>query len=160
MPYFRTSRNVELSTIYYLTTNLEADWSGITVAKTFNQVYAKDVSLPIVLDRLADISTTRLEIGTTTLENRYLLILDIFARSDAQRLDLADYIKEKINAGWTHYDFSHVSGDKTELSRTANGRNTVTDFINDSRLDFGESGDEKDRFRHSISVRVRNNAIT
>ena len=155
MSYFRDSRNVELSLLYYLETNLNNDWSGITIVKTFKHAYATSVDVPIVCVRLADISTTRREIGATTLENRYLLIIDVFSRSDAQRLDLSDYIKDKLKDGWVHYTHSHPSGDNTSLDRVADGRDFITDFITDAKIDFGEGADEKDKYRQNISIRVR-----
>lgn len=153
--YFRTSRNIELSTIYFLETALASDWTGVTVCKTFKEVYASTVPLPIVCVRLAETSTTRLEIGSSTIENRYLIIIDIFSKSDAQRLDLADYIKDKLKDGWVHYDHSHQSGDNSVLERAANGRDWVTDWNTDGKVDFGEAADEKDKFRHTISFLVR-----
>ena len=152
---FRESRNVELSLLFYLDTNLAIDWPGTTLAKTFHQVFAKDVDLPVVLVRLADVDSTRREVGSSTLENRYLMIVDVFARSDAQRLDMADYIKDKIKEGWIHYDHSHASGDKTTLTRVANRRDWVTEFVSDSRVDAGETVDTKDKFRQTISFMVR-----
>jgi len=153
--YFRESRNVELSLLYYLTNSFTSDWTGITTIKTFNDVYAKDVNIPIVCVRLSQTTTARTEIGSDTLDNKYLLIIDVFARSDAQRLDLTDYIKDKLKSGWVHYDHSHASGDNTTLDRTANGRDYVVDFIDDSKIDVIGSTDEKDRYRQSISVSVR-----
>lgn len=153
--YFRESRNIELSLLYYLETNLGADWSGVTVEKSFKKVYAKDVSLPIVCCSLIDTASTRQEVGSTTLDNRYLLRIDIFATSDAQRLDLADYIKDKIKDGWVHYDHSHTVGDKTSLELSPNGRDYVTNFITDAKIEFGDSSDVKDNHRHNITVRVR-----
>ncbi len=154
MSYFSDRRNVELSLLYYLDTNLSADWAGTTVAKTFNQVYAKDVALPIVLVRLDDTSPSPKEIGNTALIDFHLLIIDIFCRSDAQRLDMAAYIRSKLESGWTHYDHSHTPGDKSTLVRDANGRDTVRQYITDSRIAFAETVDEKDKYRHNISVRV------
>lgn len=155
MSYFRTTRNVELSLLYHLDINLSVDWSGTTVCRTFKEVYAKDVALPIVCVRLSDTNTVFREIGATTLENRYLIILDIFARSDGQRLDIADYIKDKLKDGWVHYEHSHASGDNTSLSRSANGRDNVVDWVTDAEITTGENADAKDRFRHNISIRVR-----
>ena len=152
--WFRTSRNIELSTIYYLETSIASDWSGITVVKTFKEVYASTIPLPIVCVRLAETSTTRLEIGSSTIENRYLIVLDVFAKSDAQRLDLADYIKDKIKDGWVHYDHSHQSGDNTQLDRSANGRDWITEWLSDGKVELG-GADEKDKFRHSLSFLVR-----
>jgi len=153
--YFRESRNIELSLLYYLTTSFASDWSGITTLKTFANVYGKDIALPIVCVRLAQTTTTRQEVGANTLYNKYLCIIDVFATSDAQRLDLADYIKDKLKDGWVHYSHSHTSGDNTSLDRTADGRDYVIEFINDSKIDIYGSSDEKDKCRHSISISVR-----
>ena len=153
--YFREPRNVELSTLKYLEDSFTSDWSDITICKTFKQVYAKNTNIPVVCVRLADTDTVRLEIGSKTLENRYLIIIDVFARSDAQRLDIAGYIKNKLKDGWVHYDHGHVSGDNTTLELTANGRDNITEFVTDARIDFTETVDDKDKYRHNISVRVR-----
>ena len=156
--YFRTTRDVELSLLYYLDTNLTADWSGTSVVKTFKQVYEKDIPLPIVCVRLADTSSSYQELGATTLDNRYLLIIDIFSKSDGMRLDMADYVKDKLRAGWVHYEHSHPSGDNTTLSRTANGRDMVTDWVTDAKVDAFDNFDTKDQYRQSISIRVRSTA--
>ena len=154
-PTFRTTRNVELSLLYALDTWISADWTGITILKTFADVYAKDVNLPIVCARLDDTATSLVEVGSTTLDNRYLIIIDIFAKSNGQRLDLADYIKDKLKDGWIHYDHAHSSGDPTVLTRTVNGRDNVTDWVTDSKINIGETTDTKDKYRHNISVRVK-----
>jgi len=153
--YFRESRNVELSTLYYLETSLNTDWSGTTIVKTFKQVYADTVELPIVCIHLADASRKRQEIGSTTLDTRYLIAIDVFARSDSQRLDMGDYIVDKLKDGWVHYDHSHESGDNSSIARSANGRDYVTSIISDERVDIGDNADTKDKYRHSITVQVR-----
>lgn len=152
---FREPRNVELSLLYYLETSLASDWTGVTVLKTFKDVYSTSVALPIICARVDSISTDRKEIGSTTLENRYMVIIDVFTRSEAQRLDLSDYVKNKLKDGWTYYLHSHVSGDPTTLDRTSGGQCIVTEFIDDSKLDFGQEVHEKDKYRQSITVRVR-----
>ncbi len=155
--YFSERRNVELSLLYHLDTQLSADWSGTTVAKTFKQVYAKDVDLPIVLVRLDDTNAVPKEMGSTEVLDYHLIIVDIFCRSDAQRLDMSSYIRSKIQTGWVHYDHSHPVGDNSTLSRAANGRDMVRQFVTDSKVAFGETVDEKDKYRHVISVRVKAN---
>lgn len=155
MSYFTQSRNAELSSIYYLDSNLSADWSGTTVVKTFTNAYAKDINVPIVCVRLSDTNSVRKEIGANTLEDRYLIIIDLFARSNSQRLDMAYYIKDKLKDGYTYYLHAHASGDSNTLTRVANGRCQVTDWISDSKIDLGDNGDTKDKFRHTISFRIR-----
>lgn len=155
MSYFNISRNIELSLLYYIETNFNTDWSGVTVLKSFKNVYAKDINIPIVCVELIDTITTRREIGTTTLEERYIISTHLFCRSNGQRLDFASYLKDKLSTGWSHYDHSHASGDNSNLVRTANGRDFVTNFITDSKIEFSENIDPKDKFRHNIVVEVR-----
>jgi len=153
--YFRESRNVELSLLYFLQTSLNQDWTGVTVIKTFNDAYAKDINIPIVCVRLSQTTTSRREIGDDEYWQKYLIIIDVFSRSDGQRLDLTDYLKDKIKAGWIHYDHSHASGNNTVLERTANGRDYIVEFITDSKVDVVGGSDEKDKFRQMISIQVR-----
>jgi len=153
MPAFSTMRNVELSTIYYLEQQIDASWSGVEVVKSFLSAY--DKVLPVVCIRLTDTTTDRLEIGSTTLNNIYSFIIDIFATSDGQRIDLADFIMDKLKNGWTYYTHVHAVGDNSTLVRTSGGRLTVLEFTDNRRIDFGEEVANPDRFRHTIGINVR-----
>lgn len=156
MSYFNVARNVELSFLYAIETWCNADWPGTTVLKTYSQVYASNINLPVVVANLDDTQTSRLEVGSTTLKDRYMITIDIFSTSDGHRLDFSYYLKDKLKDGIVHYDHSHVSGDPSTLSRVANGRDTVTQFLKDSKVELGETVDTKDKFRHNITVLVRN----
>ena len=83
------------------------------------------------------------------------MVIDIFATSDGQLIDLADYVKGKLATGWVHYDHSHASGQPATLVRDANGRDYVTEFINDSKIEIMGSSESKDSYRQNISVLVR-----
>ena len=151
--YFRKSRNIELSTVYYLRTQIEASWSNVTIVKSFKNAY--DATLPVVCIRLNDILFNRKEIGATTLENNYGIIIDIFATSDGQRLDLADFVEDKIKGSWIYYTHSQSGG---VLSRTDTGTKIVLQNITqNSRVDIGENPEKQDRFRHILSTIVRKN---
>ena len=117
--------------------------------------YVKDTDLPIVCVRLLDQTSTRLEIGSDTLENRYGIIIDIFATSDGQRIDLADFILNELKDGWTYYTYSQQSGNKEVLDTTSAGRCRVMGFVDNRRLDLGGAIDKKDRHRHTMTVLVR-----
>ena len=152
--YFRQSRDIELSTGYYLETCFNADWTGITVVKSFVNAY--DAALPVVCVELANTDNMWKEIGSTSLYNDYTINIDIFARSNGQRLDLADYLINKIKDGYTYYEHSQTSGAPETLTRTANGRIFVHRFLSDRKLDFGTEGvDKHDLFRHYISYVVK-----
>ena len=152
MSAFSTTRNVELSTIYYIETQIDANWSGVEVVKSFLSAY--DKTLPVVCVRLLDTGSSRLELGSTTLDNIYGITIDVFATSDGQRIDLADFILDKLKDGWVYYTHSKVTG-ATTLDRTSAGRVRVVEFVDNTRLDFGEQVENPDRFRHVISVNTR-----
>lgn len=150
---FSESRDLELSVIYYLETNIGTDWTGITVTKSFNQAYK--ASLPVVAIELSSINNDRKEIGSTTLVKNCIINIDIFATSSGLRIDLANYIVDKLKDQFTYYEHSQTSGSPETLTRTANGNVIVTDFISDIKLNFGGDADVFDRYRHFISISAR-----
>lgn len=153
MGYFRESRNVELSTIYYLETSIAADWDKITVVKSFTNAYKS--ALPVIAIYLSSTDNNRREVGGTTLLKDHTINIDIFATSNGQRIDLADYITDKLKDCWTYYLYSQDPTNKEELLKTSSGTIMVTNYITDAKLDFGENVDVTDRFRHFIQVQVR-----
>ncbi len=152
MSAFSKTRNVELSTLFYLETQIGANWTGIEIVKSFLSAY--DKVLPVVCIRLTDVITDRLEVGSTTLDNLYTFVIDIFATSDGQRIDLGDFIMEQLKSGWIYYSYSKASGSST-LDKIATSRVTVTEFVNNSRIDFGDEVSNPDRFRQTITFNTR-----
>jgi len=152
--YLRQSRSIELSTKYAIETAINANWTGITTVKTFLSAY--DKTLPVVCVRLIDENVNRLEISANTLKYDYLFNIDIFATSDGQRLDLADFLIDFLKDSWVYYTWTHKSGDNSILEKSATGRLAVQEFTANHRVDFGDTETTNpDRFRHSIGIRVR-----
>lgn len=148
-PYFSETRNVELSTLYYIETQIDASWSAINVVKSFKQAY--DVNVPVVCIGLQDTTSARKEIGSLTLNNVHGISIDIFARSDGQRIDLADFILNKIRLSYPYYTHSQTAG---VLSRTAVGRCTFLDITENRKIEFIGDVEFHDRFRHILNYRV------
>lgn len=154
MSYFAESRCTELSTIEYLETQINANWTGITTVKSFTNAYTS--ALPVVCIRLLDTDTERREIGTTTLLNDYTIVIDIFATSDGQRIDLAYFILNQLKDPWTYKDYHQTSGATDTLTGIANGKIHVKRFLENTKVEFAEDGvDKYDRFRNVIVVQVR-----
>ena len=151
--YFGKARNVELSTVYYLETQIDGSWSGVSVVKTRPDA-TKD-SLPVVAVSLFDEAPNRYEIGSTSLWEEYSIKVEIFARSDGQRLDLAEFIKTQLNSNWTYYTHSNASGATGVLERSSAGKIAIQNFIQHSKIDFGEDVDVYDRHRHIIVITVK-----
>jgi len=155
MSYFRTARNLEISTIKYLKDQIDENWSGVTTIISFTQAYSNTIKLPVVCIRLMDQNTDRLEIGSTTWNHRYNIVIDVFAKSDPQRIDLTDFILETIKDSWVYNTYSHASGTNAEIVATPDGRIMVTAIIENGRVDIGETVESKDRFRQSLIFTVR-----
>mgnify|MGYP001255336568 CR=1 FL=1 len=152
---FRTARNIELSILDYLTTQIEANWSSISIVKSFIKAYKEP--LPVICARLFSFPPDRLEIGGNELLYDYNIIIDIFANSEGQKLDLADFIVDKLKDGCTFYEFSQTSGAPETLTKVADGLLHVKDFISNMSLDFGEDSDKYDQHRHFLSFNIRKN---
>jgi len=152
--YFRESRNVELSIIYYLETSIAADWTGVAVVKRFQDAYK--VPLPVIAISLSDTVNNRKEVGSTSLINDYYVSIDIFAKSDGQRLDLADYIIDKMKDGCIYYTHSQTPGSPDTLTRANAGFIHINRFSMNHKIDLGDEGvDTYDRFRHYIELTTR-----
>lgn len=148
---YRISRNLEASLIDYLKDELiTAQWSNINVEKTFAKVY--DLSLPTVCVRCGVASHDKVEIGGNATVRTAQILVDIFSTSDGQRLDLKDFLIEKIKIGLPYYEYIIVNGQVQ--SKTQNGRIRVI-TIDDTPIDFDvdkEKLDTHDRYRHLLTL--------
>lgn len=152
--YFSQLRNVELSTIKYVEDSINASWTGINIVKGYPNF--DKVAVPVVSVVLDSITSDRREIGSRAMIDIYNIIVEIFAKSNAQRLDLAQFIKDKLNLNWTYYTHSHGSGGAGTLDLVDGGTKIQTlDFLQNSKVDFAETVEFYDRYRHIISVNVR-----
>ncbi len=151
MSYFRERRCLELSTLAHFTTQVASAWSGVTLVKSFQKAYK--ASLPVIAIGLENNTPRRREIGNnSSLINDYNMIFDIFATSDGQRLDLAQYMLDIIKLGWVYNTYTQTAG---VLTATVAGRAQVIKFVDDRKLNFGVDVDKYDKFRHVIEVTVR-----
>lgn len=150
--YFGKSRNVELSTASYLETQVEASWTDVQVLKGFPD-YTPDMKLPIVAITLIQELTDFIEIGSRLTDDIYTFSIDIFGKSTANRLDLAQFIKEKLLLDWTYNEYSRGSGET--LTATPAGKVTFIEFISNEKVEIGEDVNNFDRFRHLITFTCR-----
>ncbi len=151
MPY-RISRNLEASIIDYIRTEITGAWSNIGIEKTFARNY--DIELPSICIRVGVTTHEKVEIGADATIRTPIVLLDIFATSDGQRLDIKDFLIEKLKSGLPYYDYIISNG--TITSKTANGRIRVLD-IDDTPIDFDadkETLDVRDRYRHLLTLSI------
>ena len=154
---YRPSRDIEASTIDFLTAALGVSWSAVSVVKTFQRAY--DAELPCICVRLGRTSYSRVEIGGNSYSRTPLLLLDIFASSDGQRLDLKDWVIATLKDGLPYYEYTTTKSGRTTTvtDKTQNGRIAISEIgDNPINADIGRDKlDTHDKFRHLITCTLK-----
>jgi len=153
MGELRLKRNIQHSLYDYLQDALDDNWSGINVVLTWEA--AMESARPVVCVLLESTESKGKELGSNNLFETHLIIIDIYAKSSGQALDLADFIKNEVKGGFPYNVYSHPSGSYETLEATPTGRVKTLKFLRDETIDLGENMDENDLFRHTIAITVR-----
>lgn len=149
---YRISRNVEASLIDYIKTEFQADWNSDNVEKVFERMYG--LEMPSICIRCLLTDHEWVELGSTSTRRRPMIAIDIFAESDGQRLDIKDWLIDKIKAGVTYYEYEIENG--VVKTKVANGHIAVKSFT-DTAIDYDiekQKMDRHDRYRHRIDLTV------
>jgi len=149
MGVYRPSRCIEASVIDKLKADFVSDWTGVAVEKTFAEIY--DLALPSVCVRVGTASHPFVEVGSNSTWRKPQLLIDVFATSDGQKLDLVDYVVEKIKNGFIYYNYTSAGA-----VISADGRIRVMS-IDVTPLNFDEDRntlDVHDRFRTLITCEI------
>ena len=156
--YFRKSRNVQKSLKKYLSDCFSADWSGITVLLNFKDAYSNSNSLPIVVLDMIDKEEYRLELGSSTMMEKFGIDINIFGKSSGQTWDLADYISSKVKEGFEYYTYANDPTDKSSLIETdSETRVQFLNFVSNRPIDIGDNAHKRDKFRHKITMILEKN---
>ena len=156
---YRVTRNIEATLIEYIEAQLTAgSWTNIEVEKSFARVYDIEVggssSKAVICVMTQDAEYDRLEIGTTSLIPTRTVLIDIFAASDGQKLDLQDFLIGVFKSGCVYYEFLITNG--AVDTRTANGRLRVL-TLTTTPINFDSDKNEldpHDRFRCRITLQI------
>lgn len=158
MGRYRPSRNFEATIIDYLKDSLDiTDWTGISVEKTFNRAY--ELPVPVICVRVGNTIHEKIEIGDNYTIRDAIVLIDIFASSDGQRLDLKDYLIEKLKDGMPFYEYIIENG--RIIDKIYIGRLNVKS-ISDTPIDFDSDRsnlDKHDRYRHLLTLTVTTSKV-
>lgn len=152
---YRISRNIEASVIDKITADLVTDgWStfNIRVEKAFSEVYQG--TLPCILVQVNSLDPTKLEIGSKTWLKYFEVSIRIFATGDGLRLDLADWMTDKLEDDINYYVYTIVSG--VVSTKVLSGKIVVLpDGIlrNEKELINTDNLVNEDKYRHIITFR-------
>ena len=142
---------MELSTLYALRTAIDATWSNVTTVVGFTNAYK--AALPVVSVELLDVDNRRKEVGNTTVWSEYTIVINIFASSDPQRLDLSQFILDTLASGWVYNTYAKATA--TTITGTAAGRAFILRYLIDRKVTLGMDVDKYDLHRHECEFLVR-----
>jgi len=95
----------------------------------------------------------RMEIGSNKRDKRQLMIIDIFAENEVDRVDLANWVADTINDGWRYYTYTGNSSNPGSPTKVAGGLVNVN-FLTNLRVALGTNVVKLDAHRHRISISV------
>lgn len=157
MAIYRPSRNIESSIIQYIEEQLTlGGWSDVHVEKNFARVFG--LPLPSICVRAGVTVHEKVELGSDATTRNPQVLIDIFATSDGQKLDIKDFLVEKLKGGCVYYLYTtKKDGRETVIdTKTANGRIRVLD-IDDTPIDFDvdkEKLEVHNRYRHLLTLSI------
>lgn len=146
---YRISRNCEASLIDQITADLEADgWTGIYVEKTSAEIYGGH--FPAILVNAQEIRPETLEVGSKTKIKYFTIYIRIFAQNDGMRLDLSDWLFDKLLDDINYYNYTITNGEVS--AKVLSGRIVITRwFENRKELTNTQILEKEDRYRHLFS---------
>jgi len=152
---WRTSRNIENSLYVFLTDQVDensvTDSNNVNIPIRVGRKVSKDWTLPCITIYLDDKTSERAEVGSNNRLKSYLIIMDIYATNEGERLDLSDWLEETVNNGFRYFSMlPSTSGPQTPI-QTACGLVEVN-FVTNARVALGQNVDPEDAHRHRISI--------
>lgn len=152
-------RNLENSLQYFLETEVSndgvADENGVNVPVVVGRRHDQSWTIPIIAVYIdGENSPERLEIGSNRRARTYLLIIDVFANNEGERLDIAAWITNKLKDGFRYYSYSPNLSNPESPTKTEGGLANIETFISNTRVDLGQDVNAFDAHRHRISFEV------
>lgn len=152
MAHYRLQRNIEASLINYIKNNLTIDnWHCIRVEKSFANAY--DGELPCIVVMAENRPYTRIEIGSKQIFQDVDISIRIFATNDGLRLDLSDWLLDKLLEQIDYYEYIVIGND--ESSELSGKINIIGNINSKKELLNSESLSDYDKYRHIFTFTCR-----
>jgi len=151
--------NLVESTKFHLTTKISddgiVDYEGNSIVVDVARKKDDNWTIPritILYSQENDLGQPFL--GNTIRDDRHLLIFDIYAVDEPQRLDLAKWLRDKLIDGWRYYSYVTNPSDRDNPTKTAGGLINLDTILSNNKAFENVNVSEIDSHRHRISVTV------
>lgn len=150
-------RNLQSSLQEFLQTSATTDNLASINGNSVNFIVGKkddnNWTLPVITCYFNSETLTRFEVGSNKRDDRQLIIIDIFAENEADRLDFAKWVIDTINDGWRYYTYTSNPSNPNSPTKVAGGWVNV-DFLTNTKVVLNQNIDVIDQYRHRISINV------
>ena len=150
-------RNEENSLRDFLTTEISndgiTDINGNAIPVRVGRKEDDNWTLPCIAVYFESETAPRFEIGSNNRDDRQLMIIDIFATDEGERVDLAKWVTDTINDGFRYYTYT-VNQSTPESPDKVAGALLNVDFLTNGRVNLGQNVDQFDAHRHQITITV------
>ncbi len=143
--------NLEKSLEDFLSAQASTD--SVSVNIDVGEDYNKDWELPHVQVYADSKQKPRAELGSNKREKSYLIILDVRGRNNPERMNLADWVEDSINDGFTYYTYASDPANRDIPIKTDAGYVSF-DYISSQKVNLGENVNLYDKWRYRISIRA------
>jgi len=151
-------RNIENSLKDFLDTSIASDsvtdYDGNAVTVRIGRKEDNAWTLPTIAVYYDAEDSERLEIGSNKRIKLHLLIIDIYAINEGQRIDLAAWLSAKIENGFRYYTYTVDPGNPETPTKVAGGLVNIEDFISNTRIELAQNVDAFDAHRHRVSIQT------
>lgn len=161
MSTWRKYRNLQASLVDFLSaqavTDVLKDLDGESI--NFRVGRKNDTfTLTTISVYMESETAPRFEIGSNQREDKQLIIIDIYAKNEADRLDLAKWVRDSINNGWTYYTYSNNIVNPDSPTKVA-GKKVNVDFLTNGHVKLGTDVDVFDSHRHQLTINAWINGV-
>ncbi len=145
---WRIYRNLENSLYEYLREQIDNNWSNVTVR--IARFPSTDISLPQVCLYWDSSTLSLLEIGSNILDERNLMIIEVYATSDGQLRDLVSFLIDVLKDGFNYYTYQPAQNEQG-YTKSLSGYVTVR-FIENRIIPAPDNADLYEKFRHRLAI--------
>ena len=136
-----------------INTDSVTDKDGTNVPVRIGRKESNDWTLPCISEYQESETSPKFEIGSTNTDDRFLIIIEIYATNDREQKDIARWLKETIKSGWRYYSYSYNVSNPESPTKVAGGWVGV-DIVENTKVALGQNVDIWDAHRHRISINV------
>jgi hypothetical protein len=134
-----------------ITTDSIKDINGTVVPVRVGRENDDNWTLPCISEYVESEASSKFEVGSNLTDDRFLIIIDIYATNSGERLDLARWLKEELKDGFRYYSYVINESSPENPTKTAGGWVNVN-FLTNTRVKLGQNVSEIDAHRHQITI--------